>query len=80
MLVCGLSVIFIAKKGVIKGGVSPFFCVKYMLKLKVSLAILNKVLMFAVSKGNKLLTIKTKSYEKIFCKRKRDKRTKSKRD
>ena len=51
-----------------------------MLKLKVSLAILNKVLMFAVSKGNKLLTIKTKSYEKIFCKRKRDKRTKSKRD
>lgn len=79
MRVCGLSVIFIAKKGVIKGGVSPF-CVKYMLKLKVSLAILNKVLIFAMSKGNKLLTIKTQSYEKIFCKRKRDKRTKSKRD
>lgn len=61
-------------------GEFPLFCVKYMLKLKVSLAILNKVLIFAVSKGNKLLTIKTKSYEKIFCKRKRDKRTKSKRD
>lgn len=79
MRVCGLSVIFIAKNGVIKGGVSPF-CAKYMLKLKISLAILNKVLMFVVSKGNKLLTIKTQSYEKIFCKRKRDKRTKSKRD
>ena len=61
-------------------GEFPPFCVKYMLKLKVPLAILNKVLIFAVSKGNKLLTIKTQSYEKIFCKRKRDKRTKSKRD
>lgn len=49
MLVCGLSVIFIAKKGVIKGGVSPFFCVKYMLKLKVSIVILNKLLIFAMS-------------------------------
>lgn len=48
MRVCGLSVIFIAKKGVIKGGVSPF-CVKYVLKLKVSLAILNKLLIFAMS-------------------------------
>lgn len=48
MRVCGLSAIFIAKKGVIKGGVSPF-CVKYMLKLKVSLAILNKLLIFAMS-------------------------------
>ena len=79
MRVCGLSVIFIAKKGVIKGGIPPF-CVKYVLKLKVSLAVLNLILIFAVSKGNKLLTIKTQSYEKIFCKRKRDKRTKSKRD
>jgi hypothetical protein len=51
-----------------------------MLKLKVSLVALNLILIFAVSKGNKLLTIKTQSYEKIFCKRKRDKRTKSKRD
>lgn len=33
-----------------------------MLKLKVSLAILNKVLIFAVSKGNKLLTFKNKYY------------------
>ena len=40
---------------------SPF-CVKYMLKFKVSLAILNKVLIFAVSKGNKLLTSKNKYY------------------
>jgi hypothetical protein len=79
MRVCGLSVIFIAKKGVIKGGIPPF-CVKYVLKLKASLAVLNLILIFAVSKGNKLLTIKTQSYEKIFCKRKRDKRTKSKRD
>ena len=52
MRVCGLSVIFIAKKGVIKGGVSPF-CVKYMLKLKVSLAILNKVLTFAMSNNER---------------------------
>ena len=79
MRVCGLSVIFIAKKGVIKGEF-PLFCVKYMLKLKVSLATLNKLLIFAMSKGNKVLTFKTQSYEKIFCKRKRDKRTKSKRD
>lgn len=40
---------------------SPF-CVKYILKFKVSLAILNKVLIFAVSKGNKLLTSKNKYY------------------
>ena len=33
-----------------------------MLKLKVSLAILNKLLIFAVSKGNKLLTFKNKYY------------------
>lgn len=52
MRVCGLSVIFIAKKGVIKGGVSPL-CVKYMLKLKVSLAILNKVLIFAMSNNER---------------------------
>lgn len=52
MRVCGLSVIFIAKKGVIKGGVSPF-CVKYMLKLKVSLAVLNKVLIFAMSNNER---------------------------
>lgn len=52
MRVCGLSVIFIAKKGVIKGGVSPF-CVKYMLKLKVLLAILNKVLIFAMSNNER---------------------------
>lgn len=52
MRVCGLSAIFIAKKGVIKGGVSPF-CVKYMLKLKVSLAILNKLLIFAMSNNER---------------------------
>lgn len=52
MRVCGLSVIFIAKKGVIKGGVSPF-CVKYVLKLKVSLAILNKLLIFAMSNNER---------------------------
>jgi hypothetical protein len=33
-----------------------------MLKLKVSLAILNIILIFAVSKGNKLLTFKNKYY------------------
>ena len=42
MRVCGLSVIFIAKK-----------CVKYMLKLKVSLAILNKVIIFAMSNNER---------------------------
>lgn len=53
MRVCGLSVIFIAKKGVIKGGGVPLFCVKYVLKLKVSLAILNKVLIFAMSNNER---------------------------
>lgn len=40
---------------------SPF-CVKYVLKLKVSLEVLNIILIFAVSKGNKLLTFKNKYY------------------
>jgi hypothetical protein len=40
---------------------SPF-CVKLVLKLKVSLAVLNKVLIFAVLKGNKLLTSENKYY------------------
>lgn len=40
-----------------------------MLKLKVLLCVLNLIFIFAMSKGNKVVTFKKQGHEKIFCKR-----------
>lgn len=42
------------------------FCVKYVLNIKVLLCVLKLMLIFAMSKGNKVITIKQQYYDKRF--------------